>query len=377
MELHSDTNGHRSHVPAKKVLIVDDSRVIRMWLRAVLASDRRLEVAGEACDAVEARDFLRANPADVVTLDIEMPGMSGLEFLTRLMRARPMPVVMLSSLTSKGSDAAIQALSRGAIDCILKPTDGYDVEMSRDICERVYQAACTRPARTRADNTVPPTAAQPLAQRAPALGQTCRRGSLILIGASTGGVSALEAVLPRLAPDGPPVVVVQHMPGNFLESFSQRLQRQLPQNVKLAEEGVPLRRGDVILAPGIGRHTQVFRRADGWQCCFVENEPAALHCPSVDTLFHSAVSEARNISAAILTGLGQDGAQGLLKLAEAGATTFGQDEETSVVYGMPRVAFSLGAVQHQLPIQHIGDALRESKDATNRASRRTNKVHLQ
>lgn len=377
MVLHSDTNGHQSNESVKKVLIVDDSRVIRMWLRTVLASDRRLEVVGEASDAVEARDFLRANAADVVTLDIEMPGMSGLEFLTRLMRARPMPVVMLSSLTSKGSDAAIQALSRGAVDCILKPTDGYDLDLSRDICERVFQAACTRPARTSAGEGAVQPGRQAVARHAPALGQSCRRGSLILIGASTGGVSALEAVLPQLEPDGPPVVIVQHMPGNFLESFSQRLERQLPQNVKLAQEGVPLRRGDVILAPGIGKHTQVVRRVDGWQCRFVENEPAALHCPSVDTLFLSATSEAKNVSAAILTGLGRDGAQGLLELAEGGAITFGQDEETSVVYGMPRVAFSLGAVQHQLPIHKIGDALRESKNRTAKTSHRTTKVPLQ
>ncbi|SFF86351.1 chemotaxis-specific protein-glutamate methyltransferase CheB [Roseobacter denitrificans] len=377
MVLHSDTNEHQSHVPAKKVLIVDDSRVIRMWLRTVLASDRRLEVVGEASDAVEARDYIRANPADVITLDIEMPGMSGLEFLTRLMRARPMPVVMLSSLTSKGSDAAVQALSRGAIDCILKPTDGYDLDLSRDICERVYQAACTRPASLKRGEATEKPADAPMMQRASALGQPCRRGSLILIGASTGGVSALEAVLPKLDPDGAPVVIVQHMPGNFLESFSQRLDRQLPQNVKLAEEGVPLRRGDVILAPGIGKHTEVVRRMDGWQCRFVANDPAALHCPSVDTLFLSAVSEAKKVSVAILTGLGKDGAQGMLKLAEAGATTFGQDEETSVVYGMPRVAFGLGAVQHQLPIHKIGEALRESKNASARTARRTTKVPLQ
>lgn len=129
----------------KKVLIVDDSHAIRRWLRAVLASDARLEIVGEASNAVEAQDFLRVHRVDVVTLDIEMPGMSGLEFLARLMRARPMPVVMLSSLTSAGSDAAIQALSQGAIDCILKPTDGFDQNLSRDICGRVYQAACTKP----------------------------------------------------------------------------------------------------------------------------------------------------------------------------------------------------------------------------------------
>jgi two-component system chemotaxis response regulator CheB len=344
-------------VPKKRVLIVDDSRVIRSWLRMVLASDHRLCIVGEASTAVEARDFLRANAADVITLDIEMPGMSGLEFLTRLMRARPMPVVMLSGLTSEGSEAAIQALSRGAIDCILKPTDGYNQDLSRDICERVYQAACTRPPQSASSlDRINATKGGAEAVRIP-YGQPCRRGSLVLIGASTGGVSALETVLPSLDPSGPPVVIVQHMPGNFLESFAERLQRYLPQNVTLAEENRVLCRGDVVLAPGIGRHTKVKRGANGWKCVFSDADTDSLHCPSVDQLFLSAVPEAANITAAILTGLGKDGAEGMLKLSEAGAITIGQDEATSVVYGMPRAAHSLGAVQKQLPIDKIGQSI--------------------
>ncbi len=376
MALFSSSN-HSASEPAKKVLIVDDSRVIRAWLRTVLSSDRRLEIVGEACDAVEARDFLRRNAADVLTLDIEMPGMSGLEFLTRLMRARPMPVVMLSSLTSKGSDAAIQALSRGAIDCILKPSKGFDQDLSRDICDRVYQAACTNVARLQMGNPDPHDT-PPGAGASPALsGISCRRSSLIVIGASTGGVSAIEAVLPRLDPIGPPVVIVQHMPGNFLQSFTERLQRQLPQNVRLAEEGVVFERGDVVLAPGIGRHTEVIQRANGWQCRFVDNDPEMLHCPSVDHLFHSAVPQARRVTAAILTGLGRDGAEGMLKLAEAGAVTFGQDEETSVVYGMPRAAFSIGAVQHQLPIHRLGDAIRLGHTGTKQSAKNLSRADNQ
>ena len=331
---------------------------MRAWLRTVLSADDRLQIVGEAADAVQARDFLRANQADVLTLDIEMPGMSGLEFLTRLMRARPMPVVMLSSLTTEGSDAAIQALSRGAIDCMLKPTNGYSDTLSKDICDRVYHAACTRPSQLQTarpqlvqEKQIPPRAKVP--RNAP-----CRRGSLILIGASTGGVVAIEQVLPELDPQGPPVVIVQHMPGNFLVSFADRLNRHLAQNVKLAEEGVALHRGDVILAPGVGQHTTVMRRPDGWQCRFVPSEADALHCPSVDHLFKSAVPEAKNIAAAILTGLGKDGAEGLKALADAGARTLGQDEHTSVVYGMPRAAYAIGAVQKQFPIDRIGAVLR-------------------
>lgn len=339
---------------------MDDSGAIRGWLRTVLSLDPRLEIVGEASNAVEARDFLRAHAADVVTLDIEMPGMSGLEFLTRLMRARPMPVVMLSSLTSSGSDAAIQALSTGAIDCILKPTNGFDKSLTRDICDRVYHAACTKTVASRQPTLVSDNTAVPVSGHGGAPRATSRRGALVLIGASTGGVTALEAVLPYLDPLGAPVVIVQHMPGNFLTSFSERLQRQLPQNVTLAQEGVTLQRGDVVLAPGVGRHTEVVRRPDGWQCRFVDDVDESLHCPSVDYLFKSAEPEAKNITAAILTGLGRDGADGLLKLAENGATTFGQDEATSVVYGMPRAAHAIGAVQRQLPIEDIGAAIRES-----------------
>lgn len=355
-EMHTSSQLHK-----KRVLIVDDSRAIRAWLRTTLASDARLEIVGEASCAVEARDFLRAQAADVVTLDIEMPGMSGLEFLARLMRARPTAVVMLSSLTSEGSDAAVQGLARGAVDCILKPTAGYDAALSRDICERIYQAACTRPGSLRAPRQSNPIeAAMRHSPGCTPERATYRRASLVLIGASTGGVSAIEAVLPDLDPNGPPVVIVQHMPGNFLESFAARLERQLPQAVRLADEVSPLVRGEIVLAPGISRHTEVALRSDGWYCRFAESEPGALHCPSVDHLFLSAVPHGKHITAALLTGLGRDGAEGMLQLAGAGATTIAQDEETSVVYGMPRAAFLAGGVKHQLAIEKIGGAVRQS-----------------
>lgn len=346
--------------PPKKVLIVDDSRAIRAWLRMVFSSDPRLQVVGEAADALEARDFLKAHRADVLTLDIEMPGMSGLDFLTRLMRARPMPVVMMSSLTSAGSDAAIQALSRGAVDCMVKPSGGHNAELTREICERIYHAACTRPvSRQQPISDVAPirtSAVSSMQHRK----DPCRRGAIILIGASTGGVAALEAVLPLLAPDGPPVVIVQHMPGNFLISFAERLNRHLSQNVMLACDRRPLFRGDIVLAPSAGSHTEVKRRNGEWTCEFVPNNPPALHCPSVDILFKSAIPEAANVSAALLTGLGRDGAEGLKALADAGARTYGQNEATCVVYGMPRAAMALGAVQRELPLDSIGPALRDN-----------------
>ncbi|WP_295316322.1 chemotaxis-specific protein-glutamate methyltransferase CheB [Roseobacter sp.] len=357
----------------KRVLIVDDSRVLRAWLCAVLSSDPRLVIAGEAADAVAARDFLRSNPVDVITLDIEMPGMSGLEFLTRLMRARPTPVVMMSGLTSAGSDAAVQALSRGAVDCMVKPTGDYGDELTSDICDRVYHAACTRPARTKR-----PEATGPARKPAPVTfgvgGRTCRRGSVFLIGASTGGVAALETVLPMLDPGGPPVVIVQHMPGNFLVSFSERLNRQLPQNVYLARENHILERGDIVLAPGDGQHTGIYRKNGRWMCRFLPNDPPALHCPSVDVLFTSAVSEAGNVTASLLTGLGRDGANGLLELSRAGARTIGQDEGTCVVYGMPRAANVIGAVQRELPLDKIGPEMRDTRRRTGRSLRSSGQV---
>ena len=341
----------------KTVLIIDDSRVMRAWLKSVLSDDPRLRVVAEAANATEARDILKTTRIDVLTLDIEMPGMNGLEFLTRLMRSRPMPVVMMSSQTAAGSDAAIKALSLGAIDCMVKPTKVFGPELMQDICNRVFQAACIRLVRQA------PSFANKAAVGSISLSQTAlrpgpeRRAALILIGASTGGVAALETLLPTLQVDGPPVVIVQHMPGNFLKSFAERLGRLLPRAVMLARESVNYGRGDIILAPGDEMHTQVRRRNGAWQCEFVPNVPTHLHCPAVDVLFKSAVPEAKTVCAALLTGLGKDGAEGMRALHEAGAQTFGQDEESCVVYGMPRVAKSVGAVQQELPLDQIGPAL--------------------
>lgn len=361
-------------VVPKQVLIVDDSRVMRAWLRAVLSADSRLEVVGEAADAVEARDFIKAYHADVLTLDIEMPGMSGLDFLTRLMRARPMPVVMMSSLTAAGSDAAVQALSRGAIDCMVKPSKSFGEELMDDIRERVYQAACTRPSqlqmRMQSNSLDAPPTPAPIKRRA----EPCSDGSIILIGASTGGVTALETVLPMLNPEGPPVVIVQHMPGNFLVSFTERLNRQMHQHVFLANEDTPLGRGDIVLAPGDGQHTEIRRRGGHWYCCFVPNDPPALHCPSVDVLFSSVKEGNERVTAALLTGLGQDGAQGLLQLAQMGASTFGQDENTCVIYGMPRAAKAIGAVQHELPLDQIGKAIRDCAGQTHKSIKNSHRA---
>ena len=346
----------------RSVLIVDDSRGMRLWLRSVLSSDPRLQVIAEAGDAVEARDFLRHHLVDVMTLDIEMPGMSGLEFLSRVMRSRPMPVVMMSGKTAAGSDAAVSALSRGAVDCMVKPNRGSGIGLAEEICERVYQAANTTLAYLRHFNHETRGNADNVAKKSNGWMGPCRRGAITLIGASTGGVAALETVLPSLRPDGPPVVIVQHMPNNFLKSFAERLDRQLHQKVCFASDGLTLGRGDIVLAPADGSHTEVFWRNGTWTCRRRANDSARLHCPAIDVLFCSAVDEAQMVSAAILTGLGNDGAEGLKQLATAGAKTFGQNEETCVVYGMPRAAQALGAVQQELPLDKIGAALARSHD---------------
>ena len=337
-----------SHYSRKRVVIVDDSRTIRSWLRHVLESDPRLDVVGEADCALTARQIIKQMKPDVITLDIEMPGMSGLDFLEKVMSLHPLPVVMISGATKSNSEATVTALSLGAVDCILKPTSVSDPATMRDIARRVFAAACSTAQVMRRQ---PPLAAATSGRVPP------DRMPIILIGASTGGVAALETVLADLHLDCPPVVVVQHMPGAFLASFAQKLNRQLAQDVAVAREGEALSYGQIRLAPSQGRHTQVQRRGGTWQCRFTADASGALHCPSVDILFHSAVSYAPDVIAGILTGLGRDGAQGLLELRRAGADTIGQDGPTSVIYGMPRAAFELGAVQTQLPLDQIGEAL--------------------
>jgi len=335
----------------KKVVIVDDSRVIRDWLRVVLQMDHRLSVVGEAKNAVEARQIIKNTAPDVVTLDIEMPGMSGLDFLEKLMTLRPTPVVMIAGGTQRNSEATIKALSLGAVDCILKPTTLVDQTVLRDITRRVFSAACS--------NVRPLRRVTHHASRCASFTRQ-KHMPLILIGASTGGVAALETVLFSLDPNGPPVVIVQHMPGAFLVSFSQQLDRKLPQDVSLARENEILSQGMVRIAPGLGQHTGVRKVASAWQCYFTPNEGSWPYCPSVDHLFRSAFSMSDDIIAVILTGLGRDGAAAMHELHRAGSHTIGQDCQSSVVYGMPRAAWEMGAVAEQRDVIHIGDAVNDA-----------------
>ena len=327
-----------------RVLVVDDSPTMRALIRVVLENDPQIEVVGEAGDPLEARQAIKALDPDVLTLDVEMPNMNGIEFLEKLMRLRPTPVIMVSTLTHEGADAALAALELGAVDCVGKPTAGAADGFS-ELAEKVKAAAGAK-----IQSRVERPWAGPLAGFSGG-------GRLVAIGSSTGGVEALIAVLSRFPANCPPTVITQHMPPRFTASFAQRLDRLCAPEVLEAFDGAPIKPGRIYLAPGGERHLEV---GSGLRCVLKPADPVNGHRPSVDVLFHSvaAVSGRRSVGV-ILTGMGSDGARGLLALRQAGARTLGQDEASCVVYGMPRAAFALGAVERQAPIEKIAAAILE------------------
>lgn len=329
---------------AVKVLVVDDSATMRGLITAVLRRDPEIAVIGQAGDPLEAREAIKRLNPDVVTLDVEMPNMNGLAFLEKIMRLRPMPVVMVSTLTQAGAEVSLAALELGAVDCIGKPTAGLPAEQAfADLAARVKAAGR---ARVRAG-----------ADRAPAhvaSGDFRPDGRIVAIGSSTGGVEALLSVLSAFPANCPPTVITQHMPGSFTRSFAERLNRTCAARVGEAYEGAPLEVGQVWLAPGGDNHLHVVGHAQK-RCRLVAEGPVNGHRPSVDVLFDSVAKTAGNAAlGVILTGMGRDGARGLLAMRQAGASTIGQNEATSVVYGMPKVAHELGAVERQLPLERIG-----------------------
>ncbi|KGD86320.1 protein-glutamate O-methylesterase CheB [Rhizobium sp. YS-1r] len=327
-----------------RVLVVDDSPTMRGLITAVLNSDPEVSVVGQAGDALEARAAIKQLNPDVVTLDIEMPNMNGLDFLEKIMRLRPMPVIMVSAMTHQGANATLAALEIGAFDCVGKPAPG-DVRPFMDLAEKVKAAARSGHRRNGA-------AAAPVA--APTAEYRVGR-KVVAIGSSTGGVEALIAVLQKFPKNCPPTVITQHMPSTFTKSFADRLNRICAPVVQEATDGARLEIGRIYLAPGGDRHLQVVNPSA--PCCrLIEKEPVNGHRPSVDVLFDSVADLAgRNAVGVILTGMGRDGAAGLLKMRSAGARTIGQNEKTCVVYGMPRVAHEMGAVEQQLPLGSIGE----------------------
>jgi len=335
-----------------RVLVVDDSATMRGLITAVLNSDPDVNVIGQAGDALEARDAIKKLNPDVVTLDIEMPNMNGLEFLDKIMRLRPMPVIMVSSMTHRGAEASLTALEIGAFDCVGKPAPG-DSRPFMDLAEKV-KAAARSAHRYGGGATAPTTVAAANRNMTP----DYRVGrKVVAIGSSTGGVEALITVLQKFPANCPPTVITQHMPQTFTKSFAERLNRLCAPVVEEATDGARLEIGRIYLAPGGERHLIVTNSSA--PCCrLIDREPVNGHRPSVDVLFDSVAELAgRNAVGVILTGMGRDGAAGLLKMRYAGARTVGQDEKTSIVYGMPRVAFELGAVEHQFPLSMIGEEI--------------------
>ncbi|MBP2548090.1 two-component system chemotaxis response regulator CheB [Neorhizobium galegae] len=332
-------------MPAR-VLVVDDSPTMRGLITAVLNSDPEVNVIGQAGDAHEARAAIKQLNPDVVTLDIEMPNMNGLEFLEKIMRLRPMPVIMVSTMTHHGANATLAALEIGAFDCVSKPVPG-DSRPFSDLAEKVKAAARSKRGRSVA-------ASQPML--APTADYRVGR-KIVAIGSSTGGVEALIAVLQKFPKNCPPTVITQHMPPTFTKSFAERLNRICAPVVHEATDGARLEIGKIYLAPGGERHLQV-SNASAPCCRLVERDPVNGHRPSVDVLFDSVADLAgRNAVGVILTGMGRDGASGLLKMRGAGARTIGQNEKTCVVYGMPRVAHEIGAVEQQMPLGSIGEEI--------------------
>lgn len=337
----------------KRVVVVDDSMTMRAMIVQALLADGRFEVVGEAADPLEAREVIRRANPDVITLDVEMPRMDGISFLEKIMRLRPMPVVMFSTETHRGSRAAVEALSLGAVDCIGKPSSARP-EAFADLAERVFVAAGAAVAGSR-----PPPAPRCGAGYA-------WDGRVVLIGASTGGVDALERVLGALPANGPPVLITQHMPASFLASFAERLGPICAMDVGLAEDGAPVIRGRAHLAPGGARHLVLDGRPGRFRCGLSAAEKVSGHRPSVDVLFRSAARHAAWVVPVLLTGMGRDGAEGMAALRAAGAHTIGQDGATCVVYGMPRVAAELGGVCDVRPLDAIAGAILRATHAGTR-----------
>ena len=332
-----------------RVLVVDDSPTMRGLITAVLNSDPEVSVVGQAGDAMEAREAIKALNPDVVTLDIEMPNMNGLEFLDKIMRLRPMPVIMVSSLTHRGADATLAALEIGAFDCIGKPAPGEPSPFP-ELAEKVKAAARSKYRYGAQPVSVTAQPANVNHEEAYRVGR-----KIVAIGSSTGGVEALITVLQGFPVNCPPTVITQHMPPTFTKSFAERLNRLCAPVVQEATDGARLEIGKIYLAPGGDRHLQVVNPSAP-SCRLLDRDPVNGHRPSVDVLFDSVAELAgRNAVGVILTGMGRDGAAGLLKMRYAGAKTIGQDEKTCVVYGMPRVAHELGAVERQLPLGRIGE----------------------
>lgn len=334
-----------------RVLVVDDSALMRQMISTILDADPEISVVGTARDPYIARDMIKEMNPDVVTLDIEMPRMDGLSFLEKIMTLRPMPVVMISSLTQQGADASLKALEIGAVDIVSKPAMDLQQgisELGEDIRTKVKLAATAR-IRGRKPQNTSRAASVPIGYNS--------TEKLVAVGASTGGVEALREVVCALPPDSPALVVTQHMPATFTATFANRLDGSANVKVMEARDGQRVLPGHVYIAPG-DRHLELARSGANYMCRLHDGPPVSGHRPSVDVLFESVATAAgSNAIGVILTGMGKDGAKGLLSMRNSGAWTIGQDEASSVVYGMPKVAYEYGGVALQLPLSEIATGI--------------------
>ena len=340
-----------------RVLIIDDSASVRQAMTALLGADPEIEVIGSASDPFAAAQKMREEAPDVITLDVEMPRMDGITFLRKLMAQRPTPVVMCSSLTEAGSETLMQALEAGAVDVILKPKIGVadhlteSAERIRDVVKGAAKARldARRPTmlvekKLTADAVLAPPSHRAMAKTTEVV--AC-------LGASTGGTESLREVLQGLPANAPGIVIVQHMPAGFTASFAKRLNSLCEVEVKEAQDGDPVLRGHVLIAPG-DRHMLLERQGARYHVSVRDGPAVSRHRPSVDVLFRSAARSAgANAIGVIMTGMGDDGAQGLGEMRQAGAMTIAQDEATSVVFGMPREAIRRGAVQKVAPLHEL------------------------
>lgn len=334
-----------------KVLIVDDSAIVRKILSQQLDRHRGIEVVGTAPDPFIARDKIIALEPDVLTLDVEMPRMDGITFLRKLMKHKPMPVIVLSSLTPKGGETAMEALAAGAIEVMSKPGPSYSVgEACEELVEKIKAAS-----RARLDRAF---AAQPQnASRPQKLHMTKTTNKIFAIGASTGGVHALTRVLGALPANVPGTLIVQHMPAQFTTSFAERLNAECAVEVREAKDGDHVIPGRVLIAPG-GLHMLLQRSGANYYVNVKDGPAVCRQKPSVEVLFKSVAKYAgANAVGAILTGMGSDGAGGLLNMRQSGAHTIAEDESSAVVFGMPKEAIDLGAVEKTVPLNDIAQTL--------------------
>ena len=338
-----------------RVLVIDDSALVRSVMKELIDRERDMECVGTAPDPLVAREMIKSLNPDVLTLDVEMPRMDGLDFLERLMRLRPMPVVMVSTLTERGSSITFHALELGAVDFVSKPK----LDIARGMEE--YAGEITEKIRAAAQARVRKAAAVPLIQEklsADAIlpsvtGRLSSTEKLIIIGASTGGTEAIKEVLTRFPADVPGILVAQHMPENFTKSFAERLNNLCRISVREAGHNERILPGHAYIAPG---HSHLLLKRSGANYLTELNQgpPVNRHRPSVDVLFRSAANAAgANAMGILLTGMGKDGAQGLLEMRQAGSYTIAQDESSCVVFGMPREAILLGGASEVLPLQNI------------------------